>query len=186
MVYIACHGYGMDVERFARWFSDAPPGHVVLCPEGLSRFYWGDFDGPPVASWMTRAERLGEIDDFCAWLDQVYAYASEGAPGANIVLLGFSQGAATVMRWANARRPPCHRLVLWSGTPPEDIDYAPREYWAPRKLLAFWGEADELVPWTRAEQRFREVGLPFAVTITPGGHRVDAVAWRKLTRGLSE
>ena len=172
LIVIACHGYGMDVERFAGRFAQAPPGVCVLCPEGLSRFYWGGFDGRPVASWMTRAERLYEIEDFCAWLDQVYALARAGAPGARVYGFGFSQGAATVMRWADRSRPALAGAVLWSGTPPEDIDYAPRDYFEGLRRIAYWGDADELVPWARAAGRFAEVPIDFEHRGFSGGHEV--------------
>lgn len=182
---LACHGYGMEVERFAAWFAGLPTEIAVLCPEGLSRFYWGGFDGRPVASWMTRAERLHEIEDFSCWLDRVLEYARERAPEAWLIPFGFSQGAATVMRWLNVRRSDYHRLVLWSGTPPEDIDYAPRAYYPSDKLSVFWGDADELVPWSRARVRFEEVGLPFRENRFRGGHRVERAAVLAWAEGLA-
>ena len=175
-VWLCCHGYGMAVEAFARWFEALPAHHQAYCPEGLSRFYWGGFDGKPVASWMTRAERLCEIDDFTGWMDRVYRRVRGLHPGARVVLLGFSQGAATVMRWTQRGRPPFAHLVLWSGTPPEDIEYAPRDYYAAEKLHARWGDADELVPWSRARERFAEVGLPFEHQSFAGGHRMTGGA----------
>ena len=172
VVVIACHGYGMDVARFGERFAQAPPGVGVLCAEGLSRFYWGGFDGPPVASWMTRAERLQEIDDFCEWLDQVLALATAAAPTARLYGFGFSQGAATVLRWAHRSRPPLAGIILWSGTPPEDIDYLPSDYFSRLTRLAYWGDADELVPWTRAADRFREVPIAFEHRRFVGGHQL--------------
>ena len=186
VVYLACHGYGMDVERFARGLEGLPPKQAAVCPEGLSRFYWGGFDDPVAASWMTRGERLAEIDDFCGWLDRVYDRTISLAPRARLVALGFSQGAATVMRWLDRRRPPCHAIVLWSGTPPEDIAYAPREYFEARRPRVLWGESDDLVPWERARERFAEVGLPYELTMTPGGHRIDAASWARLTRSFTK
>lgn len=185
VVYLAYHGYGMDVERFAHWVEGLPPKQAALCPEGLSRFYWGGFDGPVVASWMTRGQRLAEIDDFCGWLDKVHDQFLSRAPSARLVPLGFSQGAATIMRWLDRRRPPYDQIVLWSGTPPEDIDYAPRDYFASRPLQVFWGESDELVPWARARVCFDEVGLPYRLTSTPGGHRIDASTWANFARSLT-
>ncbi len=184
VVWLACHGYGMSVLDFAEWFEVLPKGHTCLCPEGLSRFYWGKFDGPPVASWMTRAERLSEIADFCAWLDKVYAFAKTAAPDARMVIFGFSQGAATVMRWLNARRPAYDRLVLWSGTPPEDIDYDPQGYYVPHKLFSRWGDADELVPWQQARQRFVEVPVKFQHEAFAGKHRVPREALLALLAAL--
>ena len=188
-LWIACHGYGMPVDRFADWFlpllgENAEGTHAVFCPEGLSRFYWGAFDGPPVASWMTRAARLHEIEDFCAYLDEVYAKAKAVYPTASVVLFGFSQGAATIMRWTQRRRPAYDRIVLWSGTPPEDIDYAPLAYYPPHKLHSRWGNEDELVAWSRAQIRFEEVGLPFRHRHFAGGHRITPDALCELARAL--
>ena len=162
----------MDVERFAARFEGAPRGVAVLCPEGLSRFYWGGFDGRPVASWMTRVERDAEIADFCAWLDRILVLAKAAAPQARVYGFGFSQGAATVMRWAHRSRPSLAGVVLWSGTPPEDIDYEPRAYFTSMRRLAYWGDADELVNWQRAAGRFDEVPVAFEHRTFAGGHEV--------------
>ena len=186
LVLIACHGYGMDVERFAARFEGLPAEVCVLCPEGLSRFYWGGFSGRPVASWMTRAERLSEIDDFCIWMDQVYALATETAPGARVAALGFSQGAATVMRWADRVRPDLVGVVLWAGTPPEDIAYSPRAYWDGLAKVVYWGDGDELVRWAAAEGRFEEVGLSFEVRKFAGAHEVVAGVVRVLVGEMLE
>lgn len=183
-VVIACHGYGMDVERFAAKFEDGPAGTCALCPEGLSRFYWGGFDGRPVASWMTRAERLHEIDDFCGWLDDVLVLAKAQAPKARVYGFGFSQGAATVMRWADKSRPSLKGVILWSGTPPEDIAYEPRAYFERMTRVAYWGDGDKLVPWARARERFAAVPLSFEHRRFAGGHRVVREAVHALLEGL--
>ena len=179
----------MDVERFAKRLEPLAracgENAVVLCPEGLSRFYWGGFDGPPVASWMTRAERLSEIADFCDYLDGVRAHALEQAPNAGLRLLGFSQGVATVLRWMQARRPDFEHLVIWSGTPPEDLDYEPREYFATRKISVRWGLQDELVPWSRAAARFDEVPLELEPIFYDGGHALSPNALLDLVATLS-
>ena len=41
VVYLACHGSGMDVDRFARRFAELHPRQAALCPEELSRFSTG-------------------------------------------------------------------------------------------------------------------------------------------------
>lgn len=185
LVWIAAHGYGMDIERFCQWFTELPEPHAVLCPEGLSRFYWGGFSGRPAASWMTSTERLSEIEDFCAWMDQVYAFAKTHAPNAQIVCLGFSQGAATIMRWLQASYKPVWKIVLWSGAPPEDIIYDARNFLA-EKLISYWGDADELVTWETASQRFDDVGLPFQKRIFKGGHKIEATPLAALAQELAQ
>jgi len=176
----------MRIDSFARSFSVLPKGHIALCPEGLSRFYWGGFVGEPVASWMTKAERLQEIDDFCTWLDQVYALARSKAPQVKFVLFGFSQGAATIMRWMNVARPQYEALVLWSGTPPEDIDYSPRAYYSEEKLYSLWGDSDELVAWKRAKQRYDEVPLSFQHQNFEGGHSIVGSLLAELAEQISK
>ena len=183
LVWIAAHGYGMDIERFAEKFSGLPEQHAVLCPEGLSRFYWGGFTGRPAASWMTSTERLYEIEDFCNWLDQVYELTLKACPQAKLIAFGFSQGSATIMRWLHARQHPYFRIVLWSGAPPEDITYDPAQFPA-GKLIAYWGDADQLVPKATAMQRFEEVALPFAINTFTGGHRIEQEPLLTLARRL--
>ena len=174
VVVIACHGYGMDVEAFAKTFGTPPERVAVLCPEGLSRFYWGGFTGKPVASWMTRLERDHEIADFCDWLDRVAELIEAGAPRAQVYAFGFSQGAATVLRWAHRSRPKLSGVVLWSGSPPEDIDYEPRGYFEGLRRIAYWGDADALVPAEQAESRFGEVPIAFERRRFAGGHELPS------------
>jgi hypothetical protein len=64
---LVTHGYGQLAKTFIRRFEPIMDAQtLVVAPEGLSRFYWGGFDGPVVASWMTREDRLDEIADCAA------------------------------------------------------------------------------------------------------------------------
>ena len=180
LIIIGCHGYGMDVEAFATSFGQMPAGVALLCPEGLSRFYWGGFTGKPVASWMTSLERDSEIEDFCDWLDRVLVLAQAGAPRARIYALGFSQGAATVVRWAQRSRPALAGIVLWAGTPPEDIVYEPRAYFEGLRRIAYWGDGDELVPREQADRRFAEVPITFERREFRGGHDIVGESFSRL------
>ena len=70
----------------------------IAAPEGLSRFYIRGTDGRVGASWMTRDERLSDIEDHISYLN--HWWSSLGVPSdAEIVVLGFSQGVATAARW---------------------------------------------------------------------------------------
>ena len=133
---------------------------------------------------MTRADRLAEIDDFCRYLDLVHDHVRRVAPNALLVCFGFSQGAATVMRWLDRSRPPRGPIVLWSGTPPEDIDYRPRSYFEQIPLLVRWGDADPLVQWERARQRFGEVGLPYEFEAFAGRHRIEPEPLRQVAESI--
>ena len=124
-VWIVCHGYGQLAQYFARHFQflvDADPAAVVIAPEGLSRFYLHGSSGRVGASWMTRDDRLHEIEDHIGFLNQLTDKVRTSCPaGVPITVLGFSQGTATVGRWlARARFRPAH-LILWAGGFPEDL-----------------------------------------------------------------
>ena len=125
-VWFVCHGYGQLAAYFARHFAflvEAAPTTVVIAPEGLSRFYLSGNGGRVGASWMTRDDRLHEIDDHIGFLDQLADSVLVQCPAdVNVTVLGFSQGTATVSRWlAQARFRPA-QLILWAGGFPDDLD----------------------------------------------------------------
>jgi predicted esterase len=73
---------------------------------------------------MTREDRLTEIDDYVAYLNQLAAsILPTDHSQVQITVLGFSQGAATVSRWlSRAQFRPAH-LILWAGAFPLDMDF---------------------------------------------------------------
>src|SRR5207302_9410481 len=75
----------------------------LVAPEGLSRFYLTESptERRVGATWMTREDRLAEIDDSVRYLDAVYDDVFGRIDRARVTVhaLGFSQGAATVSRW---------------------------------------------------------------------------------------
>jgi predicted esterase len=128
-LWLVAHGYGQLAEYFIRHFAHLhtadPTGTVIVAPEGLSRFYLTGTSGRVGASWMTRADRLTEIDDQNGYLSQLLAQLLTQCPtDVRVTILGFSQGTATVSRWLTRNavtwRP--HQLVLWAGDFPADID----------------------------------------------------------------
>src|SRR5213080_3690717 len=124
-VWFACHGYAQLAGRFLeklRVLEDRK--RYVVAPEGLSRFYLTESptERRVGASWMTREDRLHEIDDYVRYLDGVHA---ELAPRkARVTALGFSQGTATVCRWVGLGSSRIDRLIVWGGEVPPDLDLA--------------------------------------------------------------
>ena len=181
-LWIVTHGYGQLSKTFIRRFIPiCDEQTLVIAPEGLSRFYWGGFDGPVVASWMTREDRLDEIADFCNMLDQLYAhYVPQCHPEVEINLLGFSQGTATQVRWIMRSFPKFHRLMLWAGQLPEDLDYQPQlDYFADKKLFFAYGNEDQFITPERLvfmQKVIADAGLQFAEVTYQGGHKVDKEA----------
>ena len=99
--WIVLHGYGQLASYFSKHFEDLVDSDTcVIAPEGLSRFYLDGKWDRVGATWMTKEDRLHEIEDYLAYLDalcdQLFGHL-ENQP--EIVLLGFSQGTATAWRW---------------------------------------------------------------------------------------
>jgi predicted esterase len=152
-LWLVAHGYGQLTEYFSRHFQSIqaadPSGTVIVAPEGLSRFYLTGNGGRVGASWMTTADRFAEIADQTTYLDTLLVHLLAACPpDVSVTVLGFSQGTATVSRWLAARtdgwRP--HRLVLWAGDFPADIEAeAAQRLLRGLPVVLVSGEQDEYV-----------------------------------------
>ncbi len=177
--WIVCHGYGQLAKNFIRRFDVLDDGETfVVAPEGLSKFYWGGFTGDPVASWMTKENRLDEIADYCRFLQTLYEqYLPQLAEDVQVTLLGFSQGAATQCRWMLRNFPHFHRLILWAGMPPDDLDFrAHSEYLASKKLHFVYGTEDQFLAGERMNwlrDFIQKQGLEFEFIAFEGKHEVE-------------
>ena len=178
-VWFLCHGYGQLASEFldsARALEH--PGRVLVAPEALSRFYHEDHKSIG-ASWMTREDREREMEDYIRYLDLLHEQLFELIDRASVrlVVLGYSQGAATAARWAVRGRVDVDHLVLWgAATPPElDDDTALAALRAIRVTLV-GGSRDALFPERAREEqrsRLRGHGVPFSELSFEGGHRLD-------------
>ena len=187
-VWFVCHGYGQLAAYFSRHFvflAEADPDVVVVAPEGLSRFYLQGTGGRVGASWMTRDDRLAEIDDHVAFLNQL-ADAILGACAAHvqIVVLGFSQGTATVSRWlAQASFHPTH-LVLWAGSFPNDLESATaKRLLSGLRLTVVIGSADEYITLVQAEahlEQLQQLGATPQFVTFEGGHELNRAVLQTL------
>lgn len=145
-IWIICHGYGQLAKHIIHKFSSIQSDeHFFIAPEGLSRFYWNEAKGQVGASWMTKENRLEEIDDYTAYLQQLHdQYKAQCSPNVKVIAFGFSQGVATVWRWIMAKQPNIHSLVMWAGLTPEDIDYLPyQKYLGSIYTMLIYGGSDE-------------------------------------------
>jgi predicted esterase len=121
-VWIVLHGYGQLAKYFIRKFSTLTDrGHFVIAPEARSKFYLNGHSGRVGATWMTKEDRLKDIENYTLYLNTLY-----DSFGFNdtikITVVGFSQGAATASRWLAAGQAHVDRLLLWSGIFPSDMD----------------------------------------------------------------
>lgn len=179
-LWFALHGYGMlatsMIKRF-RVFN--PEEHYVVAPEGLSRFYW---HGPrkPVATWMTSEDRLNEIADYVAYLDQVYELITKDKDLSNckINAMAFSQGTATLARWMSNGKSKADNLIFWAGHMlPHDADLSVTvPILNQSKVLYVTGNQDEWMSMEKIEEykkKIEEAGVNYEFILFDGTHRVD-------------
>ena len=188
-IWLVLHGYGQLAERFLARFETLDDGRrLIVAPEGLSRFYTDEMRKHEKvgASWMTREDRLAEIEDYVAYLDKVHAEVrtGPGAAAARLVVLGFSQGSATAARWALRGTARVDRLVLWAGTLPPDIDLrATAARLSAMDLTIVAGEHDDWVQSNLAlqEEAMAEAGVRYRLVEFAGGHSIEAEVLKRLT-----
>ncbi len=179
-VWMVLHGYGQLAAYFLRHFRPVMDENLlVVAPEALSRFYFDQQSGRVGAAWMTREDRLHEIDDYVAYLDAVAAAVTQPLDrSVPVNVFGFSQGATTACRWAVMGKTPVKRLVMWGGWLPHDLDYAQHAPALREKDLTFVvGTEDEYVtPERLAEQKalLEQHNLPYRLLMFEGGHRLHA------------
>ncbi len=185
-LWIVLHGYGYLADRFLRRFQPIDDGtrHIVA-PEALSRFYLEGTRGHVGASWMTRVERLSEIDDYIAYLDAVYsAVVSDSRATPRLTVLGFSQGAATAARWACLGGAKPERLILWGGSIPPDLDLSEHgDRLRAMRLALVLGDRDEYADEhaIAAERaRIRGSGITYEAIGYDGPHQIDSATLSRL------
>jgi predicted esterase len=148
-IWIVCHGYGQLASYFIRNFDCiANEEVIVIAPEGLSRFYLQGFSGRVGATWMTKEDRLTDIENYINYLEAIYNELNiqENRNNIKINLLGFSQGTATVCRFAMIKNIKFDTLILWAGKLPGDMSFnLINEKLEKKKLIIVYGEEDEFI-----------------------------------------
>ena len=189
-IWILCHGYGQLARRFLRRFTCLDDGtRWLIAPEGLSRYYVDHTTRLVGASWMTSEDRMTEIDDYVRFLDLLSErlLADTHRDAVRIVGLGFSQGAATLSRWAAHGSVRFDRMLLWGGFVPPDLDldqHGPTLSDAALTLVV--GETDEYIRDEHVEResaRLDTAGVVHEVVTYPGGHDIEADALMALAGG---
>ena len=191
-VWIVCHGFGQLARDFAEEFRPiVRPGRLIVAPEALNRFYLNREGGRAGASarvgatWMTREDRLTEIDDYVRYLDELLREVLRGQPpDVPVTALGFSQGTATVARWAVQGTSRLARVILWAGSLPPEIDpAASRARLTAAELHLVFGTRDEMLNQDELRNQraaLERAGVPHTVHEFDGGHRMDRATLQAL------
>ena len=160
-VWFVLHGYGQLARYFLKKFSVLKKkGICVIAPEGLSRFYLEDVEVRHAggsnrvgATWMTRENREMDIENYLAYLQSVYDHELSNIALTKITILGFSQGAATATRWVLQGKVNFHRLIIWAGAFPNDIDFQiGRKFLSSKEVITVYGKQDPFLTPVRMEE----------------------------------
>ena len=179
-IWFVLHGYGQLARYFIRKFNCLDDGrHLIVAPEGLSRFYLEGFEGKVGATWMTKEERESDITNYLAYLntlgDAILKHKELKNP--HITLLGFSQGAATASRWVAATDIKFDRFILWAGAFPEDLNLkgANKSLSKSDNFLVV-GSQDQFLTDKRIsdqENFWKKLNITPQIITFDGGHEID-------------
>lgn len=179
-VCFALHGQGQLAQFFIHPFKTKSLSEILfIAPEGLHRYYLEGAKGRVGASWMTKEDRLRDIEDYCGYLDTVWdhiiPHLNLKEPH-NIGVLGFSQGVATACRWLSYTQHQFSYLINYAGIYPPDLpekEALDKMQRIPVQHLL--GDEDEYITVARMNQslaEFSEKGFPAELHVFKGSHRI--------------
>lgn len=182
-VLIGLHGYGQLGKYFIKNFEELDlTSTLVIVPEGLSRFYLRGTNGRVGASWMTKEDRLNEINDQINYLDQMLKVVMDQLNNnVSVKLLGFSQGTATLCRWLININVPVSKIILWAGSIPEETIENLINIKA--NISYVLGTEDEYIDMETAEQKiiyYKNMGLDITLISFEGKHHLDKITLKNL------
>ena len=195
-VWFVCHGHGQLAARFlSRFLPIESPRRLFIAPEALSRYYLSPPKagphppGTPVgASWMTSEDRESEIEDYVSYLDLLHdeVFSVVDRTKVRLWVLGFSQGASTVVRWVVRGKVEPDRVIVASGMLPAELDEtAAMRLVAPGSLTVTFGDDDEFANPERIrteEAKLKELRIPYEMIRFKGGHTITPALLEQLTR----
>lgn len=173
------HGYGQLAKYFAMKFSDLPKNIMIIAPEGMHRFYLRGSSGRVGASWMTKEGREMDIADNIRWLDALNDELETAFRPKKKILLGFSQGGSTAIRWERYGQSNFDQLIVWaSDFPPEEKEEAVK---TTQKRHFFIGTEDEYFDADKQlalSDQYKNHG--FSIHVYPGKHDIDLTRLKKI------
>jgi phospholipase/carboxylesterase len=178
---VLCHGLGADghdlIDLAPTWSHALPDALFVSVnapfphESGFGRQWWSVEDRTPAVMEEGVRRAAGFLNTF---LDAELARA--GLPPEAYALMGFSQGAMTVL-FTGLRRSVAPRAILAFSGALIAPDCLTRELANRSPVLLVHGEADDVVPVQRsrdAEAALRTANLPVEAVYVPGlGHGID-------------
>jgi len=179
-IWLVCHGSGQLAQYFLKKFEvlDADK-NFIIAPQGLSKFYQenNNFSGRVGATWMTKEDRLTEIANQQTMLNAIWQTEVGEVGGRRVVFFGFSQGTATVSRFAAFSKIRFEKLVLWAGGFPPDLPKGSFDHLSGKEEVQFFlGNEDPFIKPEMLDEQLALVkstmGIEPKLTTFDGGHLV--------------
>ncbi len=175
-VWLVFHGYGQLAAFFIKKFAQLDPvKNFIIAPQGLSKYYLEGVYGRVGASWMTKEDRLTEIENQYSYIHQVLDRYQLG--NKQLVYFGFSQGTATMGRFAAKAKILFDKMIIWAGTFPPDTDPTDWQFLSGKEDISYYTCKDD--PYFKDEfipQQNKVIKGAMGVEPTlhwyEGGHRV--------------
>jgi predicted esterase len=176
-IWWVLHGYGQLSQFFIQKFKAlTEQGICVIAPEGLSKFYLAGNGGRVGATWMTRENRLVDIKNYIEYLNTILQIENP-TNKVPTTLFGFSQGAATTVRWAMDGKVKFDRLILWAGLFPPDMDFEKgAELLKDKKIIEVLGKQDQFITREKVEEMMKlnqQLKINPAIVEFEGKHEID-------------
>lgn len=192
-VWLVAHGYGHLASYFINKLKPVlNEENLVIVPEGLHRYYLNGVRGRVGASWMTKEEREHDIADYCNYLDEVYKQFILPLSDKIIInVLGFSQGGATVCRWASLTEYKIDNLIIWGSVIPPDMVPITlgKEKFLSKNNIGQWiyvaGDKDEFLSHEQQNAQLEELkkyNINPETVYYQGGHDIIEEPLRLLTQ----
>lgn len=177
-IWIGLHGYGQLVEFFQRPFRDAETeDRAFVFPQAPHKFYINGVSGRVGASWMTKHERLKDIENQKQYLNTVLNWVHAKAPTAQIHVLAFSQGVATIMRFLGHSPVTISTLLAWAGSWPPDASVENIKALSKINFQGWFGDKDEFISRQKQieiQAHYKnQFELDLEVSIYEGGHKFN-------------
>jgi predicted esterase len=179
--WLGLHGYGMLGQYFLPKFEPLfQQDTLVIVPEALSRFYLDPQYEKVGASWMTKEDRLLDIQEQHLYLNKVYEQFVKPLKSLEqFNVLGFSQGVATAWRWIQQQKIQVVNLVIWAGS----IPLEPVESFYVEKLWLVYAEDDPYAKWVNPQvvkDWLNSQSIDYELIVFKGGHTMPKEVFENL------
>ena len=174
-VWFVIHGCAQLASEYLNGFVPLDNGkRFIIAPEALNRFYLRVGKPEVGATWMTKEDREHEMADYKAYLNALYDSFSLDKYKAKIVVLGFSQGVATVSRWIYQNPRKVDTLIFYAGEPGNELQN-------PESIASFDKTKNYFI-WGHEDPFINELNIPKFKSMLPnfefisfeGKHEINA------------